>query len=46
MNFDNDLLFTGGRDGTIFRTTMSEQPSEQPYEKVLEGDGKNMITSL
>jgi len=24
MNFDNELLFTGGRDGSIFRTTLSE----------------------
>lgn len=25
---------------------MSEQPSDQPYEKVFESEGKNMITSL
>ena len=24
MNFENDLLFTGGKDGSIFRTSLSE----------------------
>ncbi len=24
MNFENELLFTGGRDGSIFRSALSE----------------------
>jgi WD40 repeat protein len=30
MNFDNELLFTGGRDGSIFRTTLSEVEPGMP----------------
>ncbi len=50
MNFDDDLLFTGGKDGTIFRTDLSganEDGSQDQFEKIFEvGDSKTMITSL
>jgi hypothetical protein len=48
MSFDYELLFTGGRDGTIFRTTLSGGDSDQSeiYTKILESDTKNMITAL
>lgn len=57
MNFDNELLFTGGRDGTIFRSTLSdaeqlspsggEPDAQQIYEKIYNFDNKKqMITAL
>jgi WD40 repeat protein len=47
MNFDDELLFTGGRDGSIFSTNLSgDVDLSEQYSKILEGDNKNMITSL
>lgn len=47
MNFDDELLFTGGRDGSIFRTNLSgDADLSEQYYKILDGDNKNMITSL
>ena len=55
MNFDEGIFFTGGRDGSIFLTTLSgtsqQIETEQgkvdvPYQKMYQTDPKQMITCL
>ena len=53
MNFENDLLFTGGKDGSIFRTSLSEideipstpetENQQQIYDKIFQFDNKKTI---
>lgn len=43
VDFENNLLFTGGRDGTIFRTKLErDAPSQEQdlYEKIFESGQK------
>ena len=49
VNFENNLLFTGGKDGTIFRTNLErDAPSQEitAYEKIYESGSKSIITCL
>jgi WD40 repeat protein len=41
--FDADVSFTGGRDGTIFKTNLVD---DERYQKIYSGDPKKMITCL
>ena len=52
VNFEQDFMFTGGRDGSIFRTDLSsdvqadDESQQQIFSKVHQGDSKFMITCM
>lgn len=44
MNFEEEVMFTGGRDGSIFRTILSDSSEEKQSLQIC--DAKHMITCL
>jgi len=47
INFEEELMFTGGRDGAMFMTKLGENYSDTPYQKIFQTESiKQQITCL